>query len=161
MKKYSVLIVGGGSTYTPGIVLMLLSQLDRFPLRKLKLYDNDPERQQIIADACGGIIREKAPQIEFLATSDPEEAYTDIDFAMAQIRVGKYAMRELDEKIPLKYDVVGQETCGPGGIAYGMRSIGGIVMMGFRGEKLLTAGHHPNFYINFFHKEGVPDLVFS
>lgn len=46
------------------------------------------------------------------ASTNPEEAYTDIDFAMAQIRVGKYAMRELDEKIPLKYDVVGQETCG-------------------------------------------------
>jgi maltose-6'-phosphate glucosidase len=46
---------------------------------------------------------------------------------MAHIRVGKYAMRELDEKIPLKYNVVGQETCGPGGIAYGMRSIGGVI----------------------------------
>ena len=32
-------------------------------------------------------------------------------------------MRELDEKIPLSFDVVGQETCGPGGFAYGMRSI--------------------------------------
>lgn len=46
---------------------------------------------------------------------------------MAHIRVGKYAMRELDEKIPLKYDVLGQETCGPGGMAYGMRSIGGVI----------------------------------
>jgi len=36
-------------------------------------------------------------------------------------------MREKDEKIPLKYGVVGQETCGPGGIAYGMRSIGGML----------------------------------
>ena len=114
MNKYSVLIVGGGSTYTPGMVLMLLSQLDRFPLRKIKLYDNDPERQEVIARACEIIIHEKAPDIEFLASTNPEEAYTDIDFAMAQIRVGKYAMRELDEKIPLKYDVVGQETCGPG-----------------------------------------------
>ena len=36
-------------------------------------------------------------------------------------------MRELDEKIPMKYNVVGQETCGPGGIAYGMRSIGAML----------------------------------
>ena len=27
----------------------------------------------------------------------------------------------------MKYNVVGQETCGPGGIAYGMRSIGGVI----------------------------------
>ncbi len=46
---------------------------------------------------------------------------------MAHIRVGKYPMRELDEKIPLRHGVVGQETCGPGGIAYGMRSIGGVL----------------------------------
>ncbi|REK52936.1 MAG: 6-phospho-alpha-glucosidase [Geobacillus sp.] len=127
MKKFSILIAGGGSTFTPGIVLMLLDNLDKFPLRKLKLYDIDKERQDTIAGACEVILREKAPEIEFLATTDPEEAFTDVDFVMAHIRVGKYAMRELDEKIPLKYGVVGQETCGPGGIAYGMRSIGGVL----------------------------------
>ena len=50
-KKFSVVVAGGGSTFTPGIVMMLLSQKERFPLRKLKLYDNDNERQKIIADA--------------------------------------------------------------------------------------------------------------
>jgi maltose-6'-phosphate glucosidase len=126
-KKFSVTIAGGGSTFTPGIVMMLLAHQDRFPLRKLKFYDNDPERQKIVADAMAIVMKERAPEIEFLATTDPEEAFTDIDFVMAHIRVGKYAMREKDEKIPLKYGVVGQETCGPGGVAYGMRSIGGIV----------------------------------
>ncbi|KOF56030.1 6-phospho-alpha-glucosidase [Clostridium sp. DMHC 10] len=127
MKKFSVTIAGGGSTFTAGIVLMLLDNSERFPIRKLKLYDNDKERQDIVAEACKIILKEKAPEIEFKATTEPEEAFTDIDFVMAHIRVGKYAMRELDEKIPLKYDVVGQETCGPGGIAYGMRSIGGVI----------------------------------
>ena len=126
-KKFSVVVAGGGSTFTPGIVLMLLSNQERFPLRKIKLYDNDSARQQVIADAMAIILKERAPEIEFAATTDPAEAFTDVDFVMAHIRVGKYAMREQDEKIPLKYGVVGQETCGPGGIAYGMRSIGGIV----------------------------------
>ncbi|CAM3049269.1 6-phospho-alpha-glucosidase [Clostridium sporogenes] len=127
MKKFSVTIAGGGSTFTPGIILMLLDNLDKFPIKKLKLYDNDKERQEVVAGACEVILKEKAPEIEFLATVDPEEAFTDIDFVMAHIRVGKYAMRELDEKIPLKYNVLGQETCGPGGMAYGMRSIGGVI----------------------------------
>ena len=126
-KKFSVVIAGGGSTFTPGIVMMLLAHQDRFPLRKLKFYDNDPDRQKIVADAMAIVMKERAPQIEFVATSDPETAFTDVDFVMAHIRVGKYAMREKDEKIPLKYGVLGQETCGPGGVAYGMRSIGGIV----------------------------------
>lgn len=127
MKKYSVVIAGGGSTYTPGIVMMMMDQLDRFPIRSLKLYDNDAKRQETIAKALEIVMKEMAPEVEFSYTTDPREAFTEVDFCMAHIRVGKYAMRELDEKIPMKYHVVGQETCGPGGIAYGMRSIGGMM----------------------------------
>ena len=127
MKKFSIVVAGGGSTFTPGIVLMLLENLDKFPIRQIKFYDNDAERQEVIAKACDIIIKEKAPDINFVYTTDPETAFSDIDFVMAHIRVGKYAMREKDEKIPLKHRVLGQETCGPGGIAYGMRSIGGVI----------------------------------
>ena len=127
MKKFSIVVAGGGSTFTPGIVLMLLDNLEKFPIRQIKFYDNDAERQEIIAKACDVIIKEKAPDINFIYTTDPETAFTDVDFVMAHIRVGKYAMREKDEKIPLKHGVLGQETCGPGGIAYGMRSIGGVI----------------------------------
>lgn len=127
LKKQSILVAGGGSTFTPGIIMMLLENLEIFPIRQIKFYDNDEERQKQIADAVGIVLKERAPEIEFLATTDPETAFTDIDFVMAHIRVGKYAMREQDEKIPLKYGVIGQETCGPGGISYGMRSIGGVL----------------------------------
>ncbi|AFG42634.1 RNA-guided endonuclease TnpB family protein [Escherichia coli] len=127
MTKFSVVVAGGGSTFTPGIVLMLLANQDRFPLRALKFYDNDGARQEVIAEACKVILKEKAPDIAFSYTTDPEVAFSDVDFVMAHIRVGKYPMRELDEKIPLRHGVVGQETCGPGGIAYGMRSIGGVL----------------------------------
>ena len=126
-KKFSVVIAGGGSTYTPEIILMLLANLDRLPLRCIKLYDNDAERQGKLAKACEILVHEKDPSIEYVATTDPEVAYTDVDFCLAHIRVGQLPMRSLDEKIPLKYGVVGQETCGPGGIAYGMRSIPGVL----------------------------------
>ena len=127
MKKFSVVVAGGGSTFTPGIVLMLLANQHRFPLHALKFYDNDGARQETIAEACKVILKEQAPEIEFSYTTDPKEAFTDVDFVMAHIRVGKYPMREQDEKIPLRHGVLGQETCGPGGIAYGMRSIGGVL----------------------------------
>lgn len=127
MEKFSVVIAGGGSTFTPGIVMMLLDNLERFPLRKLKLYDNDGERQGILGDALKILLQEQAPEIEFIHTTDPEEAFSDVDFCMAHIRVGKYAMREKDEQVPLRHGVFGQETCGPGGIAYGLRSITGML----------------------------------
>ena len=127
MKKFSITIAGGGRTFTPGIIMMLLNHQEEFPIRKICLYDNDKERQETIAKACEILLKERTPHIDFSYTVEPEAAFTDVDFVMAHVRVGKYAMREKDEKIPLKYGVVGQETCGPGGIAYGMRSIGGIL----------------------------------
>ena len=101
MKKFSIVIAGGGSTYTPEIILMLLDNLDRLPLRSIKLYDNDEERQNHVAKACEILIKEKDPTIQYVATTDPEVAYTDVDFVLAHIRVGKLGMRSLDEKIPL------------------------------------------------------------
>lgn len=127
MNKFSIAIAGGGSTFTPGIVLMLMDNIERFPIRKIKFYDNNEERQREIAEACKILIKERAADIEFSYTTDPQTAFEDVDFVMAHIRVGLYAMREKDEKIPLRYGVIGQETCGPGGIAYGMRSIGGVL----------------------------------
>lgn len=83
LEKQSVVIAGGGSTYTAGIVMMLIENQEKFPLRKLKFYDNNKERQDIVAKACEVIVKERAPEIEFLATTDPEEAFTDVDFVMA------------------------------------------------------------------------------
>lgn len=100
MKKFSIVIAGGGSTYTPGIVMMLMHSLDRFPIRSLKLYDNNPERQKTIADAVGLAMKKVAPDVAFSYTTDPKEAFTDVDFCMAHIRSGGYPMREQDEKIP-------------------------------------------------------------
>lgn len=127
MKKFNISIAGGGSTFTPGIILMLLDHLEDFPIDTIKLYDNDGERQQTIADACEILLKERTAEVKLLASTDPKVAFENVDFVMAHIRVGKYAMREQDEKIPLRHGVVGQETCGPGGIAYGMRSITGVL----------------------------------
>lgn len=63
MKKFSITIAGGGSTFTPGIVLMLLKHLDRFPIRQIKFYDNLEERQTRIASACEILLKERAPDI--------------------------------------------------------------------------------------------------
>ena len=126
-KKFNITIAGGGSTYTPGIILMLMEECERFPVGTIKLYDNLESRQEPIGKAMEILLRERHPEVKFSYTTDPEDAFKGIDFVFAHIRVGLYAMREKDEKIPLKYNVVGQETCGPGGIAYGIRSIGGVL----------------------------------
>lgn len=49
-KKFSVVIAGGGSTFTPGFVISLCANQDKLPLRKLKLYDIDADRRKKIGD---------------------------------------------------------------------------------------------------------------
>ncbi|WP_085830977.1 6-phospho-alpha-glucosidase [Collinsella vaginalis] len=126
-RKFNVVIAGGGSTYTPGIVKMMLQHQADFPLASITLYDNDPDRQSVLGEALAIVMREEAPEVAFAYTTDPETAFTGKDFCMAHIRVGGYPMRQQDERIPLKHGCVGQETCGAGGIAYGMRSITGML----------------------------------
>lgn len=71
-KKSSILIAGGGSTYTPSLVMMLIEDRERFPVRKIKFYDNDEQRQAVIAKACAIILAERAPEIEFDYSTDPK-----------------------------------------------------------------------------------------
>lgn len=124
--QFTVCIVGGGSRYTPGILRMLVGQKERFPMKKIVLYDNEAERQEKVGKYGQILMSEYYPECEVVYTTDPETAFTDIDFAFMQIRAGRLKMREQDEKIALKHGCIGQETCGAGGFAYGMRSIGAV-----------------------------------
>ena len=75
------------------------------------------------------VLKTYSNETEVVFTTDPDVAYEKTDFVFCQMRVGKNEMRSFDEKIPLKHGLVGQETCGPGGFAYGMRSLGAMVEM--------------------------------
>ncbi|MCW8065878.1 maltose-6'-phosphate glucosidase, partial [Enterococcus lactis] len=128
MKKQIITIAGGGSTYTPGIVQAILNNEKRLPLSEIRLYDIDEERNMDMYLIVKFMLKRKGfSNIRIRATDDPKLAFTGCDFVFSQIRVGGLEMREKDEKIPLKHGLVGQETCGLGGFAYGMRSIKGLL----------------------------------
>lgn len=127
MKKYILAVAGGGSTYTPGIIRSLMDRLEDLPLSEIRFYDIDGERQSKVVVAAKAVIAEYTDSILVTDTTDPQTAFENADFVFAQMRVGKYALRELDEKIPLSHNVVGQETCGPGGLAYGLRTIAPMI----------------------------------
>lgn len=122
-KKSKIVLVGGGSTWTPGILKAMTTHLSTFPIEEITLYDIDADRQSVIGEFAKILFKEEAPDVKVTYTTDEEEAYSDVDFVFCQMRTGGFEMREKDEKIPLKHGVIGQETCGPGGFAYGLRSI--------------------------------------
>lgn len=127
MKKHNIVLVGGGSTWTPGILKAMTTHLEQFSLNKVILYDINKERQEVIGKFAQILFSEEAPDVEVIYTTDKEVAFKDIDFVFCQIRTGGFDMRDRDEKIPLELGVIGQETCGPGGFAYGLRSIKDMV----------------------------------
>ena len=127
MKRFKVVIVGGGSTWTPGLLKSLCVKKYEFPLEELRLYDIDAQRQQPIGEFAKILFEEEYSEANVLYTTDKETAYRDVDFVFCQIRSGGYKMRHCDEKIPLAHGVIGQETCGAGGFAYGLRSIPDLI----------------------------------
>ena len=118
-----IVIAGGGSTYTPGILIGLIKTIKTFPVKEIVLYDIDLNRLQPMGGFAQVLFREYLPSVNLVATKDKELAFKNSDFVFCQIRTGGMKQRELDEKIPLKHDSIGQETCGAGGFAYGLRSI--------------------------------------
>lgn len=128
-KHFNIVLVGGGSTWTPGLLKALCKLKARLPLKKLVMFDVNSERQAVIGEYAKVLFREEYPDLEFTWTSDEDVAFTDMDFIFCQMRTGGYAMREKDEKIPLSLGVIGQETCGAGGFAYGMRSIRDMIAL--------------------------------
>ncbi len=129
MKTFNIVLVGGGSTWTPGLLKALCKLKERLPLKKLVMFDVNEERQAVIGEYAKVLFREEYPELEFVYTGDENVAFTDMDFIFCQMRTGGYAMREKDEKIPLSLGVIGQETCGAGGFAYGMRSIRDMIAL--------------------------------
>jgi 6-phospho-beta-glucosidase len=61
--------------------------------------------------------------IELELTTDRQRAIEGAHYVINQIRVGQMAARVQDEKIPLRFGVIGQETTGPGGFAKALRTI--------------------------------------
>ncbi|WP_082232411.1 6-phospho-alpha-glucosidase [Halobacillus massiliensis] len=130
MKKQRLVVAGSGSTYTMGMMMSLIEEKDRFPLKEIVFYDIDEQRQERNAKATEILLKERYPELEsFSYTTDKAKAFEGADFVFVQIRTGGLAMREQDEQIALRHGVVGQETCGPGGMAYGIRSIKDMIQL--------------------------------
>lgn len=126
--RQKLTVVGAGSTYTLGMMSSLIAEKETFPLKRVVFYDIDAKRQELNAKATEILFKEQYPEIEeFIYTTDKEAAFSNSDFFFIQIRTGGLAARECDEQIPLLYGCVGQETCGAGGMAYGLRSIGDMI----------------------------------
>ncbi|MCT2344383.1 MULTISPECIES: 6-phospho-beta-glucosidase [Niallia] len=117
--------IGGGSSYTPELVEGFIKRYEELPIRELWLVDIEAgkEKLEIVGNLAKRMIEKAGLPIEVHLTLDRREALKDADFVTTQFRVGLLDARAKDERIPLKYGVLGQETNGPGGLFKGLRTI--------------------------------------
>ncbi|EKF51323.1 hypothetical protein C426_1277 [Lactococcus garvieae DCC43] len=127
--KNIITIAGAGSGYTPGILLTALKYEKEFPIGEIRLYDIDEVRNADMGVIIQFLLEKNNLDTKLVVTQDPKVAFEGVNFVFSQIRAGGMEMRETDEKIPLKHGLVGQETCGLGGFAYGMRSMKSFLAM--------------------------------
>lgn len=125
MSGLKIATIGGGSSYTPELVEGMIKRYEELPVRELWLVDipEGEEKLQIVGALAKRMVERAGVPIEIHLTLDRRAALDGADFVTTQFRVGQLEARAKDERIPLKYGVIGQETNGPGGLFKGLRTI--------------------------------------
>ncbi|MBN8881752.1 6-phospho-beta-glucosidase [Salana multivorans] len=123
MARIKLVYIGGGSSRGAGTIASLLHHGEEFDGSEVVIQDTNPERLAAVETIGNRIARAKGLDITITSTTDRRAALTDCDAVLSSFRPGDFAARALDERIPLKHGVIGQETQGPGGFFMAMRSI--------------------------------------
>jgi len=144
-KGLKIAIIGAGSTYTPELIEGLINKRDSLPVKELYLMDIDERKLNIVGGLAKRMIKAADMDVNVVSTDDLDGSLINADFVLVQIRVGKLPARILDEKIPLKYGLIGQETNGIGGFFKGMRTIPVMIDIAKRMEKLCPDAWLINF----------------
>ncbi|WP_315072240.1 6-phospho-beta-glucosidase [uncultured Clostridium sp.] len=124
-KGLKIATIGGGSSYTPELIEGFIKRYNELPVKEIYLVDVEQgkEKLEIVGELAKRMVRKAGLDIAIYLTLDRREAIKDADFVTTQFRVGLLDARIRDEKIPLKYNVIGQETTGAGGFAKAQRTI--------------------------------------
>jgi len=123
LARIKVAYIGGGSTRAPGTMASFIDQGANFQGSEVALIDLDAERLDIVKTIAEKMARYKGVDLTITATTDRCAGLRDCDAVLTSFRPGGFAARYLDESIPLKHGVIGQETQGPGGFFMALRSI--------------------------------------
>ncbi|MBL0666713.1 6-phospho-beta-glucosidase [Aeromonas jandaei] len=120
-----IVVIGAGSSYTPELIEGLIQRQHELPLRELWLVDIDDghEKMEIIAALTRRMLAKAGLGVRVETRLDREEALRGADYVCSQFRAGCLEARISDERISLKYGLIGQETNGLGGFANACRTI--------------------------------------
>jgi 6-phospho-beta-glucosidase len=118
-----VAVIGAGSSYTPELFSNLLDFREQLDVEQVMLMDPNLEKVTLIAEVSRKLLEGSATRIQIVTTQLRKEAIAGADFIILQIRVGGLAARIRDERLPMEFGLVGNETTGAGGFACALRTV--------------------------------------
>ena len=118
-----IVVVGGGSTYTPELIDGIARLQDEVPISEIVLVDPAQDRRELLAAVSQRILSRYGTPATVRGSTDVTEAADGAAAVLMQLRVGGQAARERDETWPLECGCVGQETTGAGGFAKALRTV--------------------------------------
>jgi len=122
-SRTRITVVGAGSAYMPGVIRGLLHRAEVLAGSELVLHDLDAGHLRLMEALAGKMIAAAGAGLAVRAEPDLRAALAGADFVFTTFRPGGMRARHLDESIPLRHGVVGQETAGPGGFLMACRSV--------------------------------------
>ena len=142
-----VVTIGGGSSYTPELIEGFIRYHHELPVKEIWLVDVEAgkEKLEIVGGLAKRMVEKAGLPISIYLSTDRREALKDADYVTTQFRVGQLAARGIDERIPLKYGVIGQETNGPGGRFAALRTIPVVLNIAREMEELCPDAWLINF----------------
>ncbi len=151
MNSLKIAVIGAGSTYTPELINGFITRNGQLKIDSFYMMDIDRGKNEIVTGLGKRMLEANGINAKVIITESLEEAIEGADYVLGQIRVGKLDARIKDEKIPLKYDLLGQETTGAGGMMKALRTIPVVMDIAKKIEKLSPEA----WFINFSNPSGI------
>ena len=118
-----IAVVGGGSTYTPELIEGFARRAAVLPYDELVLHDISDARLQVVGSLARRILARDGLADRLRTTASLDDAVEGAAAVLIQLRVGGQRARLVDETLPGKFGLIGQETTGPGGFAKALRTV--------------------------------------
>jgi len=118
-----IAVIGGGSTYTPELIEGFARRADALPFDQLVLQDVSTERLEVVGGLAQRILTRNGLADRLTTTTSLDEAVDGAAAVLVQLRIGGQQARLVDETLPGKFGLLGQETTGPGGFAKALRTV--------------------------------------
>lgn len=123
MRELRIAVIGAGSTYTPELITGFIERCDRLRVGSFVFCDTDADRNEILAGLARRMLKRAGMNAEIVLCEDYRQAVRGADYVIAQVRIGKMPARVKDERIPMRYGLLGQETTGLGGLSCALRTV--------------------------------------